>query len=335
VTRKYGDAGDAIVAFARLFAEKIRDKCEDDPRTELTVWLTVALQREAFVTKTYRSSHLTRRLRAVREQEHGHAPEIADLVERGVRGVWAQERRHTRWLDDILASCQEATWFTRTWKKVRGKLEGMGTAAATSVTVPSAAVGRLVMQFGSLVMRDVPELANLMRQVGMKDFFLFNAAVEETALAGYQRMVSIVENYKLLFSEFPLVDTLAYDLAQIGKEENFHRALFLMYSEWFAPTNALSADVTAAAAKRCGRDLVQRWLPTSMIRAKAAKATKGGRPGKMPPRFLVTKGLEGFLDAIDQPHRIVDPRALSALRRERRKRLGAAPDSTKRARRFS
>lgn len=221
--------------YIRKFADDVAAQVAIDytgnPLGELTVWLQMALRREASVSQVYDVGNLERRLALVRcPREH------IDLLHRVFSNIWAQEKAHAAYLESMLSGVVRRAgllpWLTSRVDAVLGGLEGQLLSARTSPGLSQRLKSAVMLACGNLV-QDVPEFVGDLEALSFRDFCLLNAELEITAIHGYQRMLVLLE--ALDGHPLALDTTFATDLEHFVRDEQFHNQTFLAMDSWFSP----------------------------------------------------------------------------------------------------
>lgn len=222
-----------IQQFASDVAVLVAAEHAGDPLGELTVWLQMALRREASVGQMYDVVNLERRLALVRcPRAH------IELVRVTFSNIWAQEKGHAAYLEAMLAGVVRRRgvlpWLTSRVDAVLGSLEGQLLSARTSPGLGQKLKSAVMLRAGRLV-QDVPDFVATLTALPFRDFCLLNAELEVTAIHGYQRMLELLD--QLEDHSFMRDTTFKADLAHFVRDEQFHNQTFLAMDAWFAPAS--------------------------------------------------------------------------------------------------
>jgi hypothetical protein len=297
-----------IQQFASDVAVLVAAEHAGDPLGELTVWLQMALRREASVGQMYDVTNLERRLALVRcPRAH------IELVRVTFSNIWAQEKGHAAYLEAMLAAVVRRRgvlpWLSSRVDAVLGSLEGQLLSARTSPGLGQKLKSTVMLRAGKLV-QDVPDFVAALTALPFRDFCLLNAELEVTAIHGYQRMLALLE--LLGDHSFMRDTTFKADLTHFVRDEQFHNQTFLAMDAWFAPAS------TSPNARLGGHEAP--LLPRLSIEAcraelAAIRATVYGEPRPAPAAPVPAPVVEG--GAAAAPAKAVKPRAARAARKPR------------------
>ncbi len=223
-----------LVAFAAAAAEQLREKFPNEPEAEFVAWLEIALEREAMVSVAYDQEHLEKHLERLKALLV--PPKVIVLLRRTIGNIWAQEGRHTTYIERIITVIDAPVGFRKRVRRkgiaVFGALQGALTARRISssaydrlLAVAALSVGRRIKQ--------IPPFVDKLKALTFPPFCALNGALEETAISGYQRLRSLANEMRVQqLLEGTIVDI---DLDQIISDERFHEAVFRGFSGWELP----------------------------------------------------------------------------------------------------
>jgi hypothetical protein len=225
------DAAKEIVAYAAKAADLLREKFQNEPEAEFVAWLEIALEREAMVGVAYDPSHLAEHLRRLEAQDINQ--EVLERLRRTIGDVWAQEKGHTAYVKSILDVVKAPEGFfervRRQGKAVLGALQGAVVARLLSGRPHDRALAIAALALGKLVQETPPFITEL-EALEFPPFCSFNAALEETAIIGYQRLGELADNMRVQ----QVLDGMTVDLYlnRITNDEQYHEAVFRGFSGW-------------------------------------------------------------------------------------------------------
>jgi len=242
-----------------------------DPMGELLVWLHMALRREASVGEIYGVTNLARRLEKVRAPRR-----IVGFLRMTISNIWAQEKSHAAYLEAVLSAVVRPP---RLWRRlgarldgVMGAMEGQVLSGRTSPSNLQRAKAALMLAVGRRV-QSVPEFVSSLSALSFREFCLLNAELEITAVHGYQRMLTLLQEVEKE-SGFRFDTTLVVDVRRMVCDERFHNEAFVAMAEWFGQPagDALRPGISLAA---CAERLAE-------IRARVYGCEPGCKDGSGP-----------------------------------------------------
>jgi hypothetical protein len=241
--------GPTIRQFTADVAAAVAAEHALDPMGELLVWLHMALRREASVGEIYGVSNLMRRLEEVRAPR-----EIVKLLRVTISNIWAQEKSHAAYLEAVLSAVarpsQRWRWLGAILDGFLGAMEGQVLSGRTSPSNLQRAKAAFLLTIGRRV-QGVPEFVSSLSALSFREFCQLNAALEITAVHGYERMLTLLqetENHSGLRDN----TTLVVDVARMVRDERFHNEAFVAMAEWFTQPsgNSLRAGVSPTTCAR-------------------------------------------------------------------------------------
>jgi hypothetical protein len=230
--------GSTIRQFTAEVAGIVAAEHERDPMGEVQVWLHMALRREASVGEMYGISNLARRLEQLRAPRS-----VVALLRTTISNIWAQEKAHAAYLDAMLSAVADPSGR---WPRLgarldvfMGAMEGQVLSGRTSPSNLQRAKAALMLAVGRRV-QGVPEFVSTLSTLSFREFCQLNAALEITAVHGYERMLFLLRS-----AEHPPDTTLGLDVERMVRDERFHNEAFVAMAEWFdRPTgNALRSGI--------------------------------------------------------------------------------------------
>jgi hypothetical protein len=232
-----------IRAFTATVAATVAAEHAGDPASELTIWLQLALRREASVGELYGVGNLHRRLADVRAPR-----EMRSLIAVTIGSIWAQEKAHAAYLQAALvaAARPRGLWHRLAARLdgVMGALEGLVLAGRTSPSQLGRARAGIMLAVGRRL-QDIPGFVSELSQLSFRDYCELNAELEITATEGYERILELLARLPQ-----PGDGTLAVDVARLAQDERYHYRTFLCLADLFEPCGSrVGADVPAAAAR--------------------------------------------------------------------------------------
>jgi hypothetical protein len=225
-------ADDELVAYADTAAAELRQKFENEPEAECVAWLEIALEREAMVGEAYDDEHLDKHLDRLRKL--GVDPAVVELLRKTIGHVWAQEESHTVFIRSMLKVIKKNAddfleRIRRNVLEISGVLEGQITSRLTSPSLIDRALAIAAVSVGRRI-ASVPPFIDSLRATEFPPFCAVNAALEQTAIAGYQRLSELCR--KLRNDELLSGTDLDIDLDMILLQEKYHEAVFRGFSGW-------------------------------------------------------------------------------------------------------
>jgi hypothetical protein len=224
-------ADDDLVTFAAAAANQLHDKFEHEPEAEFVAWLEVALEREAMVGVTYEPAHLKKHLNRLKAL--GVNANVIERLRRTIGDVWAQEKGHTAYIKSILDVIKVPDGF---WERVRrqgvevfGALQGAVAARLVAEDAHDRLLAVAALSLGKRITQTPPFIDEL-RALAFPPFCALNGALEETAVAGYQRMRDLADMIRVQ----QILDgtTVDIELNRIISDERYHEAVFRGFSNW-------------------------------------------------------------------------------------------------------
>jgi len=249
-----------ILAFTEKVAAELAAECRDRPDHELQVWISVALQREAMVTKLYNVDVIARRL--------GETPAgtVSDVFRKAIGNLWIHEETHTRYLHALKRSAAVSGSLVEI---VRGRLEGQITDSATR----GGLLGRLGIALG-IATGMAPDFLKELGAMSLRDFCFFCAELEQTAYLGYERVVQLIKASRDAGQIDDYALSIREDILRILSEERYHAAVFETITGW------LEADgntMRALSPQDCVRELYR--LCDNLLAAGSVRTRGAGIDG--------------------------------------------------------
>ncbi len=236
----------AITLYTERVAAELSTRCAGATLRELRAWVRIAQVREAMVTRVYGLDAIDLRL-----SSQG-CPDVADVARKAIRNIWVHEETHTRYLRAL----QQASELEDiVLSEIFGRLQGGVTEAAAR----GGLLARLAIAAGVLL-RQVPEFAQELSAMNVREFCLFCTELELTAGAGYDRILALAAQLEREGAEAPFAYTLQLDLSKIRADEAFHAEVFRSIERWLLPDGD---GFRALDARDCVREihgLVDRFL---------------------------------------------------------------------------
>jgi hypothetical protein len=119
---------------------------------------------------------------------------VLDVIRRALMGVWTQEKAHQSYFQAILEGINPSQELVeRIGKKltqIRGKVEGRVIAGLMSKNKIRHYSALVMITIGKRT-TDVPEYVQRLRQKNFSEYCYVNADLEQTAVLGYDRMLSL------------------------------------------------------------------------------------------------------------------------------------------------
>jgi hypothetical protein len=250
-----------IVAYTEQVAVELAHRCAGKPFDELRVWVRIAHQREAMVTKLYDLAHIDGRLGEV------DAGAAAAVVRAAVKSIGAHETSHTNFLGKLREDSESLARLA----ELQGKLEGWVTRSAVSGGV----LGRMLIAIGASL-NQVPDFARELRQMDLRKLVEFCGELETTARLGYLRMLEL---QRALAGDEDVQDVFGFafdfDVAKILCEENFHEAAFHEIRHWVAADGASFQPIPREECARSLHRLAEQHLSVEAARRTTPAIPKG------------------------------------------------------------
>jgi hypothetical protein len=321
-----------VIDYARSFSQRIAAKSNDE---ELREWISIARSRELSVSVGYAYPYVKPHLASMRDR--GFSVAFIEVFRRRIGEIWKQERAHVRFfVDEPVLSwsqihspsrCERRKQWLRGWLAPK-LLKGIADSSASkplawfsrALRYLVSASRRLPWPLRDLLadlIRDFPEFLQAFEAAvpfGMEGFCRINAALERTAVEGYERIGILIRSLRLQGRELSL--TAESDIAVTIHHEAWHEAVFeaLADSCRDIPPAAEMGSALATLASRLER-LTQTYLAVRAgidMTADAAVALLNQKWA------LILKGLH-FVELgahPEQPHFVVfiDPADISRLR---------------------
>lgn len=221
-----------FIDLATEAAEALANEYSGEPELEFLTWLTIALQREAMVSKAYSATFIVSQLQRWRRDRLIPAKVVA-VLRRAFMGVWAQELAHQSYFAAFLKEVRPPRTLMANLAarrdQVRGQVEGSLLGNLISDRPWRHHVAQVAIVLGSKI-GAVPEYVRSLRQTSFPEFCEINGDLEHTAVLGYQRMLDLA--HRIPEAEVIAETTVIPDLKRTEHDERYHEALFRKLRNW-------------------------------------------------------------------------------------------------------
>jgi hypothetical protein len=228
----------AITQYTERVAAELARSCAEVPLNELRAWLRIAQVREAMVTVVYGIDAIDLRMAA-----RGSA-EIADVARKAIRNIWVHEETHTRYLRALQQASELQDILLG---EIFGRLQGSVTEAAAR----GGLLARLAIAAG-VFLGKVPAFARELNAMNVREFCQFCVELEQTAGAGYDKILALAAELERAGEELPFAYSLRMDLTKIRADEAFHTEVFRCIERWLLPDGE---GFRALEARQCVQEL--------------------------------------------------------------------------------
>lgn len=240
--------------FTRDLARR-RERCQGQPRRELTELFLLALEREEIVSVGYRESLMEQRLEAM-----PLPADIRELIRHALVWIWKDEEMHTIYIRGAILKL--GGWWLRTQAlvtQVAGALGGWAGSVLQHSPWRRAPVSRLLshlLTFAGRLTGKVPADVRRHLQFGpFRGFCAFNVDAERTAAACWNRISELAES---LPDRDP---TLCRDFQHVAHDEDRHAALFQLFHDSLTDDDTLVEGVTRELLVERIRAIGEEFLP--------------------------------------------------------------------------
>ena len=276
-----------VRAYASDILKHLRER-HPDPLQELLALVSLSLERESLVTQLYDSPRIHERMRQLEQREPQRAP-IMKVARGVVEAVWLQEAQHAEYLQRLKETILQHP-VAAAWNDVVGVVQAHVMEMMLSCSPIVHRAGRLAATIGMGFAPSRPKFLADLQALLVKQFCLFIAEMEETAVDGYERMQTLTSEHYTKHHTIPFNIGFAAEVGRILIDERNHRSLFRSMAGWFTQANTVRRVISAES---CVKEVLT-ILGAPLPMREPQQDTVYAAPATATPELLFDGGFKQF-----------------------------------------